>query len=107
MAEEQVGLGTVKRLLTGEGAKRELSYEQRLALQHAESFSNLADETNAAILKQIQGIDERISPAVCLKIVEVMPRSSEEVRALFTKERYSLETETIEKIIALVEKSVP
>ncbi len=108
MADEaQVDLGTVKRLLSTEGARRELSYEQRLALQHAESFSPLTDGAHAELLKKVQAIDERISPAVCLKIIEVLPRSSEEVRALFTKERYSLETATVEKILALVEDTLP
>jgi len=106
MEEQLVSLSTVHTLIAAEEGKRELSYEQRLALQHAEHFAIVDAAKGEALQEGLRKVDERISPGLAIKLRELLPRTPEEVRAIITKERYSLETAQIEKIVALIEEAL-
>jgi DNA-directed RNA polymerase subunit F len=103
MPEENriVPLSEVKKMLDGEEKARELSYEQRLALEHARHFSNSALAGDEKLVKKLMNI-ERINEPLAVKIVEVTPKTENEVRAIFSKERFNLEPEEIQEIIKIM-----
>jgi DNA-directed RNA polymerase subunit F len=45
-----------------------------------------------------------ISEPLCVKIADLLPTHSEDVRVLFSKERMVLEKKNIEQILSTVEK---
>ncbi|MFQ5920013.1 MAG: hypothetical protein ACE5I4_08245 [Thermoplasmata archaeon] len=45
-----------------------------------------------------------MSPSNAVKVVDLMPTEPEEVRAIFSKERFTLAKEDIERVLNLVEK---
>ncbi len=98
-----VSLAEVKNLLEKEQKKRELTYEQKLALEHAKHFSNVSATKATKMASELMEI-ERISEPFAYKIIDILPAHPEEVRAIFAKERFTLEDKEIKKIIEIVEK---
>ena len=98
-----VSLAEVKNLLEKEAKKRELSYEQKLALEHAKHFAKLGVTKAKQMADQLMKIERIIEP-FAYKIVDILPMHPDEVRAIFAKERFTLEDKEIKKIIEIVEK---
>jgi len=96
-----VPLSEVRKMLEGEEKAREMSYEQRLALEHARHFSITEPGPDGKLVKKLLSI-ERLNEALAVKIVEVHPKNENEVRAIFSKERFSLEPEEIQEILKLM-----
>jgi DNA-directed RNA polymerase subunit F len=98
-----VSLSEVKNLLEKEEKKRELTYEQKLALEHAKHFSKLGISKAKKMVEELVKL-ERITEPFAFKIVDILPMHPEEVRAIFAKERFTLEDDEVKKIIKIVEK---
>jgi DNA-directed RNA polymerase subunit F len=98
-----VSLSEVKSLLEKEEKKRELTYEQKLALEHAKHFSKLGITKAKNMVEELVKL-ERITEPFAFKIVDILPMHPEEVRAIFAKERFTLEDDEVKKIIKIVEK---
>jgi DNA-directed RNA polymerase subunit F len=98
-----VSLAEVKNLLEKESKKRELSYEQNLALEHAKHFAKIGISKAKKMADELMKI-ERITEPFAYKIVDILPMHPEEVRAIFAKERFTLEDKEIKQIIEIVEK---
>jgi DNA-directed RNA polymerase subunit F len=96
-------LAEVKNLLEKEEKGRELTYEQKLALEHAKHFAKLGVTKAKKMADELLEI-ERISEPFAYKIVDILPVHPEEVRAIFAKERFTLEDSEVKKIIKIVEK---
>lgn len=97
-----VTLAEVKEILEREQSERgELNYEQKLASEHSRAFARLSREKANELLAKLQGV-KKVSPAHAIKIVDTLPTNADDVRAIFAKERFQLEKEEIDSIIALV-----
>ncbi|MCQ5376089.1 MAG: RNA polymerase Rpb4 family protein [Methanomassiliicoccales archaeon] len=104
MADERfVTLAEVEELLMEESKLRELSSEQKLALDHATRLKKLPAEKAKALQRELEQIDF-VSPAIACKLVDILPTHPDDVRILFTKERLILEKKHIEQILKVVEK---
>ena len=99
--EEFASLGDVKNLLTKSEKEGELTYEQRLALEHANQFSGLNVKDTNKLIKALVKM-ERVSESLAFKIAELLPQHPDEVRPIFAKERFTLEDNEIKEIIDLV-----
>lgn len=105
-----VPVSEVKGLLEKEQAARtasgeELSYEQTLALNHATIFTRVPPDKVAALLHELRQIP-RLNEWHRAKIVDVAPSHPDDVRAIFAKDRFTLENEEIDRIINAVKASV-
>jgi DNA-directed RNA polymerase subunit F len=104
-SEKVVSLEEVKNLLTKEEKKRELSYEKRLALDHAKTFSTINITKTKKLVQELTKL-ERVSEPIAYKIAELLPTHPDDVRAIFAKERFNLEEKETNKIIELVTKAI-
>jgi len=99
-----LSLAEVKNILVKvEKERKELLYEQRIALEHAQRFARLPLAKSKSLideLKKLEGVDI----AQASKIADILPEIEDDVRTLFAKERVSLSKETIKAILDLVEK---
>ncbi|MDG6229550.1 MAG: RNA polymerase Rpb4 family protein [Candidatus Thermoplasmatota archaeon] len=99
-----LSLAEVKNILVKvEKERKELLYEQRIALEHAQRFARLPAAKSKSLideLKKLDGVD--ISQAY--KIADILPETEDDVRTLFAKERVSISKETIKEILDLVVK---
>lgn len=108
MSEQYVTLAQVRELLEAEAEIRgydNLLQSQKAALDHAQTVCSISLEQANAIIDEVKQIDI-VSDAVALKIADLLPRYPEDVRAIFSKERVTLEPQQIQHIIDIVEKHI-
>lgn len=104
MPEERfVTLAEVKSLMEAQSEQRELTQEQKTALEHAKKLSKLPVEKARELQKELSNI-EFISDVMSCKIVDVLPIHPDDVRVLFAKERLILEKDHINQILDTVKK---
>jgi len=91
-----------------------LTYEQKMALQHAEwSASDLRNgyKTESKVFQEMYNLFielESISkyPEIAAKLAEVMPLNNDEVRAILAGRRIAVETSEIEAILDIVKQNI-
>jgi len=98
-----VPIAEVLKALEKESGKRELGYEQKLAMAHALQFSKLSLEDSDKLKGDLMKV-EHMTDALAFKIIEILPITPEDVRVIFAKERYSLEPNAINSITEAVKK---
>jgi DNA-directed RNA polymerase subunit F len=102
-----VPITRVKKLLEDDEKRMELSYEKKLALEHAKSFSKITVTNSEKLIKELLTdpvCQEKMTQTIAIKIAEHLPRNNDELRPFFAKERYTLENEEIDKILSIVAK---
>ena len=99
---EHISLAEVKSILTKiEKEREELLYEQRIALEHAHKFAKLNVTTAKKLiddLKKIEAIDEHQA----YKIADILPKTEDDVKTLFAKERMALSDKDAKQILSIV-----
>lgn len=101
MSEQYVSLAEVRDLLTAENEKRELLTTQKAAMEHARTVCPITTETAKAIIAEINEIPE-MNEYVAVKIADMLPQYPEDVRAILSKERITIDAATTDKIIEIV-----
>ena len=80
---------------------RQFTYEQNLTIDYVNKFA-LLDAEDA---KELRGkLEEYISPRQAVKVVDIMPEDMDDLRLIFTKERGTIETDVLEKILDLIDQ---
>ncbi len=102
--EEYLSLADVKELLEKEKDNREeLMPEQKLALSHADAFAKLSRTKVKKLVAELVKMDQMSEPNA-YKIADLMPEEPEEVRAIFSKERFTLTKDETDQVLKLVRK---
>ena len=102
--EEYLSLAEVKKILEKERDHREeLMPEQKLALSHAETFTKLSTTKAKKLVGELMKMDQ-MSEQNAFKIADVLPEHADEIRAIFSKERFTLTKEETEAVLKLVRK---
>ncbi len=83
--------------------EKELSYEQKNALDHLRKFSKLSEKSVAEMTEELGKI-ERLKERQIVSIINHMPQELEELRVLFANEVVSPSEEDRKKIISIVKK---
>lgn len=98
-----VTLSQVKQILEREQASRaELTYEQKLALDHATHFVRLSPDKAQALVDKLLGLGGRVSEWYAYRIADILPTHEDDVRAIFARERSVPDAAEIEKVLAVV-----
>ena len=111
MAEEEkekryVSLSEVKSLLSDEAENRELSYEQSLALSHAEKFVRLDPEETKELIDELLENFDFMSEELAFKTADILPEDKDGIRAIFQQDRYTPSNDEVEEIINLIRKYI-
>jgi len=96
-----VTLAETLKTLKEANEKRELSTDQKIALEHSEKLAKLPVDKARKLQQELSSL-EFVSDAMACKITDILPTHSDDVRALFAKERLILEKTHIEKILETV-----
>lgn len=110
ISEELLTLPEVKELFNGikkdrEKEEKELGYELRKAIAHAEMFSKLTPEKSRELVNELMKL-EKMKPEIAVRIADTLPLSNDEIRSIYAKERYTLTENELKQILELVEKSI-
>jgi len=106
ISEERVTLPVVRGVLLGVESERiaaeeEMSYEFRRSIEHANKLAKTSPEKADALVAGLLKM-EKMKPEIAYRIANIMPKTRDEVRAIFAKERYTLSPEELDKIIEQV-----
>ena len=100
-----VSLAEVKAMLEKAQTDRtELTYEQKIALEHARRFARVdakvAKKVADAITAAMPGLEEKFA----VRVADLLPQHPDDVRAIFQKSRHELGDADIAKVIAIVDE---
>ncbi len=102
MSEQYVTLAEVRDLLTEANGKRgELTTIQNSAMVHAQTIAKITKEEAEQIVERTQALDF-VTETTSYKIADILPKYPEDVRAIFSKERITLEPDDIQKVLDIV-----
>jgi len=97
VTEKPVSVSEVKKILEDRKERGELTYEQKVTLEYAQEFGKVGPrKLKEALEKLIElGLEEKIA----VKIIDIRPKTKEELRLIFEKTRLGLKEEQIKKIL--------
>ncbi len=99
-----VSLAEVKTMLEEAAETREeMTYEQKIALEHARRFARIDAKTAAALVKDLMAaypMEEKFA----LRIADLLPQHPEDVNGILQKARMDLSEDDCEKILDIVDK---
>ncbi len=106
ISEEILTLSEVRELLDSikverEKENKELGYELRKAISHAEIFSRLTPEKSRELMNELLKL-EKMKPEIAVRIADILPLSNDEIRSIYAKERYTLTEQELKQILELV-----
>lgn len=106
LEEERMTLPELKGvLMTIEAERRdagkEMPYELRRSIEHANLLSKTSVEESRALLSELVKL-EKMKPDIAYRIVNIMPRGRDELRAIYAKERFTLSGDELDAILDLV-----
>lgn len=106
ISEEILTLGEVKDLLDEvkkerENENKELGYELRKAISHAEMFYKLDAKKSRELMNELMKL-EKMKPEIAVRITDILPMSNDEIRSIYAKERYTLSENELKQILDLV-----
>lgn len=104
--EQVITVPALREILTTIEAERldrgkEMSYELRRSIEHVNHISTGTSQHSADLLEKLLKINN-VTPSVAYHMVDMLPKSREEVRAIFGKDRFAHSTEEIDSIIDLI-----
>lgn len=99
-----VSLAEVKNILKKISKERkELIYEQKIALEHAERFARLTAKQTKDLIAELMKV-EHVEEMQAYKIADILPNTEDDVKAIFAKERYTPNDKEVKTILEIVKK---
>ena len=102
MAEQYVSLAEVRDMLNSEAEKRELLPSQENAMKHANAVCTLSQEQADEMVSKLMELDFVSEERIAYKIADLRPKYSNDVRAIFSKERVTLDADMIQSVLDIV-----
>lgn len=104
--EERITLPELKEILhtietDRREAGKEMSYELRRSIEHASLLSKISETQAKALVGELLKL-EKMKPDIAYRIVNILPESRDELRAIYAKERFTLSGEELDAILELV-----
>jgi DNA-directed RNA polymerase subunit F len=100
--DKPVILAEVKEILSSQREAGELLYEQGIALDHSSKFSRLKLEDAKKLAEEL--VEAGIREDLAVKLTDILPQSVQEIRMLFSKERFTSDDEELKKVVAILQK---
>jgi DNA-directed RNA polymerase subunit F len=102
--DKSLTLAEVKNILKKISKERkELLYEQKIALEHAEKFVKLSAKQTKDLITELIKLDH-VEEIHAVKIADILPNTEDDVKAIFAKERYTPNDKEIKNILEIVKK---
>ena len=99
-----VSISEVKNILKKISKEREeLIYEQKIALEHAQKFAKLSLKKTEELIKELSKLDFLRENHV-YKITDILPKTPDDIKTIFAKERLSIGEKEIKNILDIVGK---
>lgn len=83
--------------------RKEMIYEQKVALEHATKFGKLPIKKTEDMIKELMEIKD-ITQLHAIKLVDILPRNEDDIKTIFAKERVTISGNDIKKILDIITK---
>ncbi len=97
-----VPMGVAKEIMLSKNSE-ELTYEQKLAVEHLSKFTKLEKEKAEKLFEELSQIT-KLSPQIIVQIVDILPQTADELRVILAAEKISLKEDEMKKILETVKK---
>lgn len=84
--------------------REEPNYEQKTAAEYLAKFSKLKAAKSRALVDELLKSNPRIKLQTAVKLVDLMPKDEDDVRAVFAKERFTLTKEDVKGILEILSR---
>jgi DNA-directed RNA polymerase subunit F len=98
-----VGMPEAKEIMSSREKDKELTYEQKLATEHLKKFTKLKPAEAKKMLEELSAV-LRMSEETKIQILNLLPKTPEELRMIFTRENFSLKDNEIKSILEIIKK---
>jgi DNA-directed RNA polymerase subunit F len=98
-----VPMGEARDVMKTRETLGELGYEQKLALEHLLKFTKLDEKTAKKLAEELNSVI-RMGSETLIQIVNILPKTPDEVRMIFAREKFSLKEDEVNKILEVVKK---
>ncbi|GAB3037373.1 RNA polymerase Rpb4 family protein [Natronobiforma cellulositropha] len=85
--------------------ERELRYELARAIEHVNRFAILDPADATALVEELQEL-EKVNEETAYKITDLLPRDRDELRSVYSQQRYTLSGEELDEILNVVAQYV-
>jgi DNA-directed RNA polymerase subunit F len=102
-SESFIPWAEVKKILERKDKEKELSYEQKNALDHLRKFSKLSEKATLEMVEELGKVG-RLKEKHIISIINNLPQDTEDVRVLFANEVISLSDDEKKKIVSIAKK---
>lgn len=82
----------------------ELLFETRRALKHLRLFAKLPAEKAKELVEELMSLPQVGRKDLAVKLADIMPRTADEVRVIYAKERVTLTSEQIKEILDVIDR---
>lgn len=103
MKKRYVSVPEVKEILEEINKKNELSNLQKNTLKYAEDFSKVPLKKVKKLREELLKLDF-IDEKYATKLIDIVPKNYEEIRAIFQKDNIVVPLDDIKKILEIFEK---
>ncbi|OUJ19382.1 DNA-directed RNA polymerase subunit Rpo4/RpoF [Methanonatronarchaeum thermophilum] len=108
LKDNPITISEVSEILTNEITQRKedekrIGYAQRRSFDHVQKFSKTNPEQAKKLRKELLE-HEKVTPELAVKLTDLMPKEKKQIRAIYAKERFALDTEVIEQIQEIINK---
>jgi len=108
ISEELITLPEVRDVLNDikevrEKAGQELRYEQKRSVEHANKFSKIGAKESREMVNELLTL-EKMKLDIAVKISNLCPHTKDELRAIYAKERFTLNEAELKAILDVVAK---
>ncbi len=105
LKEEPVAYPKAKTILEEREKQKELGYEQKSSIEHLREFSKLDEKKAETLWGELASV-EKLRDVLIAKIINTLPKTKDELKMLFQKDRIDLSEDESEKIVQIVAKCV-
>ncbi len=101
-----VPLAEVKAMLEkSQTVRTELTYEQKIALEHARRFARVDAATAGKIVKAVLAAVPGLEEKYAVRVADLLPQHADDVRAIFQKSHHELTDDEIAGVLAVVDEN--
>ena len=105
VSSRPVSMATVKKILDKRSKDEELGYEQTQSLEYATKFDKF-DEKQAIKLVEEIAKNGRVNEETAIKIVDVMPKHLDTLKAILLKDKTELSEEELSHVFSIIQKAL-
>lgn len=108
IGEEWLTVSEAKEILDRvkeERSEEELGYELKKAIRHVDAFAKMDAGKSRDLANNLLNL-EKMKPEIAIRIADILPKTRDELRSIYAKERFVLTAEDLDQMLDMVADSI-